>query len=240
MVPIGVIADLVCEELGDNTGAKKMRILQYLSLGYQQMHLLLNKDFSIKSEVIPVDGGYQYELPCDFIYETKIGLKKGKQVWTLRLNTDLERSTNMLNDTDTLNQRNAILNGEYDENYDCYFYNVFSGGDYCYGSLGAHGRGIHNGGYYNIVNGVLNLSPFVISDDEDLELIVEYKSDGLTQGLELVPSEAFLALRFFAKAEYFGEGPMGNNRVMWENHFKGVKNLYNRTGIDVIAEIFAR
>lgn len=240
MVPIGVIADLVCQEIGDNTGNRKMQVMQYIALGYQQMHLLINQDYSIKSEIIPIDSELQFELPCDFIYETKIGIKRGMNVWTLKLNTDLEKSSSQDSDTNTLNQMNAILNNPIDESYDCYFYNVFENGNYCHGSLGAHGRGICGASYYNIVNGVLNISPFIVPKDGATELIIEYKSDGLSAGLELVPAEAFLALRYYAKAELASEGVNGNNRIMWENQFKTIKRIYNRTKYELIAEIFAR
>jgi hypothetical protein len=243
MLPIGVIADMICQELGDNKFLKKALILQYIVLGQQKMHLLLNKDVTIKSEVIPLNSDLQFELPCDFIYETKIGIKRGNNIAVLKQNRYFERQPKVLNDTQTLGDINNVLNFSYPDNqtdfaYDCYFYNPFRCGEYLGGYYGAYGCGYSND-YYNIKDGVLNISTY-LPNDEDTELIIEYKSDGISGGLAFVPNIAFLALRAFAKAMYNDEGVDGKFTQVWESEFKTIKRMQNWVDIEVIANLFAR
>jgi len=232
MLPIGVIADLICEELGDNTGSKKMRILQYIALGYQQMHMYLNKDVVIKTECLEYNGD-SIELPNDFMYETKIGLKRGNNICTLHLNTGLNKSFEVLNDTDTLSRISLVLSGHHPADIPVsYYYNS------PYGTLEGYGLGFAKNRYYNIQDGMLHLST-CLPDDGETEIIIEYKSDGLSGGLTLVPSEAFLALQEFAHARLNLEGPNGPHQMNYESHYKTLKRTYNFRSIDTLTELFS-
>lgn len=240
MTPIGVIADLIVSELGDNTGAKKFNILQHLALCYQHMALFLNQDVCIKTEIIPMDGN-QFELPCDFIYETKVGIRKAavgdqppSKTCVLHLNTGLQKSYIKANDTDTFKSIYTVFGCCCDEEPgDMIFYNSPCGPVY------ASGTGFHGKHYYNIENGVMNISPFLHSAGEQLELIVEYKSDALSGGISLVPAEAFNMFYFYGRARYFQEGEYGTNQVMYESQFKTLSKLYNFRPIDVLVELFS-
>lgn len=231
MVPISVIADLICTEIGDNTGGKKFQILQYISLGWQQMHLFLNQDVCIKTECIPYNR-QSIELPCDFIYETKVGLKINDRICTLSLNTGLNKSFMDTNDTDSLHYIEDVLSGEYGPTESVFFYNSPNG------TLNANGYGFAKNKYYSIQDGMIHLSTF-IPQYENAELIIEYKSDGLSGGLTLVPSEAFLCLQEFAHARLNKEGPYGQHQMMYESHYKTLKRLYNFRSADTLVELFA-
>lgn len=243
MVPVGVIADLVCLEIGDNTFAKKAQILIYIGLGFQKMHLLISNDTVIKSEIIRLGDGLVYELPCDYLDMTKVGLKRGNSICTLSLNTNLQRSIDCPTDSQMRDMIDTKLSSNND-GYDCYFYNVFCDGEYLCGGekggkMGAYGTGFRKT-FYNIQNGVIQLSPFLVGEDEDLELILEYKSDGLTAGLELVPSLWFLALKNYAKACYFQEGKYGKFTDLWESEYLTVKRVENWMDPKLIQNIFSR
>lgn len=236
MIPIRAIADLVVDEIGDNTGTKRFRILQYIALGFQKMHLFLNQDISVKSIVIK-PGQLTYCMPKDFIYETKVGLKRGDRIVTLRMNTDLRQSYIKKDDSETMEEVESVLEGALELNDDCYFYNVHFDREY-YSCLRSCGTGYKGTNYYNIDkttgNVILQLSTFLPED----EIIIEYKSDGLSAGLKLVPSEAFLALYYYGRARYFNEGPNGENEVLWESEYNSLKRLYNNKTINAFAEIF--
>lgn len=232
MVPVSVIADLIVSQLGDNTASKKFLFMQYIALGFQKMHIFLNKDVCIKTEVLPFDG-YSMELPDDFIYETKVGIKRGNCICPLYINSGNTRSHESMNDSDTLATIDMVLNGEIKPNKDeCYFYNSRSG------TLTGNGRGFSKNNYYDISNGKINLST-CLPDDECVEIVVEYKSDGLSGGLSLVPSEAFLALKEFALAQYNGEGPYGPHQMNWESEYKTLKRLYNFKSVDLLSKIIS-
>lgn len=241
MTPLGVIAGMVCHELGDNTESKKFYILQLLALGYQKMHLFLNHDVVIKTIDICLDGGHSFELPDDFIYQTKVGIRRAGHngepagpVCVLELNRTMNRNQKKQNDTDSVSYIDKVLNGAVSGECDYHFYNSSCG------TLGGYGSGLSSTGYYSIQNKSIHISSGLFSLGDDIELILEYKSDGLSDGLKLVPSEAFLALRYFGKAEAKGEGPYGENRVLWESEYKNLKRLYNRMPIDVIANLFSQ
>lgn len=236
MSPVRAIADLIVEELGDNTGRHRLRVLQYISLGYKQMHLFLNQDVSVKS-IVMKPGQLVYCMPKDFVYETKVGLKRGDRIATLKMNTKLRQSYIVKNDSDTMEDVEAILEGATNVSESCYFYNVYRDGQY-YPYYEACGTGYCGTNYYNIDkstgNVILQLSTLLPED----EIIIEYKSDGLSAGLKLVPSEAFLALYYFGRARYFGEGENGANQVMYESEYNRLKRLYNNKTIDAFTEIF--
>lgn len=243
MVPVGVIADLVCLQIGDNTFAKKAEILIYIGLGFQKMHLLLSNDTVIKSEIIKLGDGLVYELPNNYLDMTKVGLKRGNNICTLSLNTDMVRSIDCPTDSEMMAMIDTNLTSNND-GYDCYFYNAFCCGEYVCGGelggkLGAYGTGFKKT-FYNIQNGVIQLSPFLVPDDEELELIIEYKSDGLSDGLELVPSLWFLSLLNFAKSMYYGEGVNGKFTLVWQSEYTTVKRVENWMDPKVIQNIFSR
>jgi len=239
MIPVSVIADLVCSELGDNTGAKKFMILQYIAMGFQEMNLFLNIDKSIKTQLIDLKGQNQFETECGFIYETKVGIRRKKtadrpegKICTLRLNTDLEVSTKITNDSTTISEINSIIDGYEDDNCDCYYYNSPCG------TLKGYGYGYANFGYYNIEDGMINISPFLYTLGDNLELVVEHVSDVFSLGVTLVPSESFACLHAFARARYFGEGERGVNQGRYEAQFNTLNRLYNFKPIDILAQLY--
>lgn len=232
MAPVGAVADLICDEMHDNTKTKKFRLLQYISLGFQQMHLFLNPDVCIKTVVI--SPGQIKELPCDFMYETKVGLRDPvtKRICTIRQNNKRARSFTRKNDTESSGEVCSILGG-LDVEDQCYFYNLFELGSY-YGSVLAYGVGYDNNKYYDIQNNQIHISSCM---PDDAEIIVEYKSDGLSNGLVLIPSEAFLALYYFGWARYLKEGPNGSNQVMYESEYARLKRLYSHKSVDTLSDI---
>lgn len=227
MAPVGAVADLICDELGDNTKTKKFRLLQYISLGFQKMHMFLNPDVCIKTVII--SPGEIKELPPDFMFETKVGLRKNGRICTLRQNNRRARTFVRLNDTETVNEINSVFDGV-DIEDQCYFYNLFGQSD----PLLAYGVGYGNNNYYDIQNGQIHISSCM---PDDAEIVVEYKSDGLSSGLVLIPSEAFLALYYFGRARYFGEGENGTNQLMFESEYKTLKRLYAFKPVDTIVDI---
>lgn len=231
MVPIGVIADMVCDEIGDRARKKKMLILQYIALGFQQMHFYLNQTSSIKSIII--SPGEIKELPCDFVYETKVGLKKCDRIVTIKQKNDTVRSFVRMNDTMVTDEVNGCLCGDREIEDEVYFYNVYCGGKYN-ASLTAYGRGYDNS-YYSIQGGQIHISSCM---PDDAEIIIEYVSDGLSDGLKLVPSEAYLCLHAWAHARLRKEGTNGENQLMYESQWKTLKRLYNRKSVSILSELF--
>lgn len=238
MVPASVIADLVCTEIGDNTGAKKFQILQYIALGFQHMNLYLNIDHSIKTELFDVGTDTQFEMGCGFVYETKVGIRRkatnekpAGPICVLRLNTDFRKSTKVLNDTETLIDMSEYLSNV-SGNCDCRFYNS------PFGILEGYGCGYANNHYYSVADGCINISPYLHKLGEDLELVVEHVNDVLTEGVILIPAEAFSCMHYYAQARLNQEGQYGKWQLMYESAFITLQRLYNFRPADYLTQIY--
>lgn len=239
MVPASMIADLVCKKIGDNTGAKKMEILQYIALGYQHMKIFSNVDKSIVTKIIELDYATQFDLGCSFLYATKVGIRTAatdtcppSKLKVLNVKDDLEVSVGCAGDEEKLEQIKSCLQEYEDEDgdCDCYFYNGPCG------TIRGYGKGYSGNNYYNITDGVLNISPFLLKSGENLELVVEMVEDVLNTGLTLVPSEAFNCMMYYALSEYYNEGLYGKNRDRYEMEFKVLNRLYNFKSIDQLTK----
>jgi hypothetical protein len=239
LVSIDNISALICDELGDTSGTKyEFRISQYLALGYQKMHLFLDQETSFKSQILQL--GSVVEMPRDFVYETKVGIERDGHICVLNLSTDRMKSHVQKKDSEMRDMIDRVLDGTYvgrSEDAGHYFYNSFgTNGDFL-GELYGVGSGFFRNGMYDIdrKRGCISVGSLLPSD---ANLIVEYKSDGISEGLNLVPSEMFLALRYFALAEFYKEGETGTNRNMYYNEYQNLKRLYTFKPISVLAGLF--
>lgn len=224
LVSIKTIASNVSAGMGDSTGKYEFSISRHLLSGWRELNLYLNQDFSVKTAVLEFDNVVQ--LPCDFVYETKVGILRNGHLAVLSLDKSVKAEK--LNQSQSQERVNSIFCGEYSG--DMYpFYNCFRGGNFL-GELYGWGRGVYCAGYYNIdkKTGEIQIGSLV---PQDAEIVIEYKSDGISEGLKLVPSETEMCLSYWAKARFYEE--KGNlNLAEWNNreyekHYNKLKRLYN-------------
>ncbi len=226
LVNIKTIASNISNGLGDSTGKFEFTISRHLLSGWREMNLFLNQEFDIKSAVLEYDN--VISCPCDFIYETKVGIRdiETGRIAVLSLDRSVQKET--LTQQQSQERVNAIFCGEYTGDY-YPFYNVYRRG-YFLGELYGFGRGVHCSGYYNIdkKSGEIFIGSLV---PEGSEIIIEYKSDGISDGLKLVPSECEMALSYWAKARFYEERRDWNaaewNNREYEKHYNKLKRLYN-------------
>lgn len=147
LVPIDVIASNTCSGMGDSTGKYKFTMLRHLLSGWRELNLYLNQEFSVKTAVLEFDN--IVTLPCDFVYETKVGILNNGRLAVLSL--DRKVRPQQLSQQKAEEAIDNIFWGEYIGDY-FPFYNAFRGGQFL-GELYGCGRGVYAPGYYNIDKG---------------------------------------------------------------------------------------
>lgn len=224
LVPIKTISSAICAGMGDSTAKYEFTISRHLLSGWREMNLYLNQDFNVKTAVLSYDNVVC--LPSDYVFETKVGILHNGHLAVLSLDKSVQREK--LNQSQSEDRLNCIFSGEYSG--DMYpFYNAFRNGNYL-GELYGFGRGVHCAGYYNIdrKTGEVYIGSMV---PDGAEIVIEYKSDGISEGLKLVPTEAELCLSYWAKARFYEEKGNLNlaqwNEQRYESHYNKLKRLYN-------------
>lgn len=233
--PITIIASDLCEDIGDSNEFHHMRFQKKLLEAFRELNLYVSPELSVKTEIFPVDG--QIELPCDFITETKVGLLRNGILVTLDIDRSLNYTKRKATDTQILSDMNACFDGTFAPDMGYPFYNSFRGGNYV-GELYGFGCGYHANTWYNINDGVLQLSSIV---PDDTEVVIEYKSNGLADGFKLIPSEMVMAAKFYAKARFYEDRQPGLAASFDEKYkmqYQRLKRLYNFRSPDYLAFLF--
>lgn len=234
---ISQIASDFCEDMGDSTESYHVRYMKQLLKGYKKINMYLSPELAVKSQIFPVDG--QIELPCDFIYETKIGLMRNGCLVTLDINRNLRLEKRTCTDSQILNEMNSCWDGSSLPLEGQYFYNTFRRDNYV-GELYGFGSGYHSNTWYNITDGVLQLSS-IVPDDGLTELVIEYKSDGLAEGFKLVPTEMVPYMEAYANKKWYQHTNRGLydqfNEEAKVEYFK-LKKLYSYRPPEYLAWLF--
>lgn len=233
--PITIIASEFCEDIGDSTEFHHARFMRKLLRAYRMLHLYISPELEVQSKVFPVSG--QIELPCDFVYETKIGLLKNNCLVTLDLNKNLRLSNTKYTDTQIQTDINGYFDGSLSPDSFYPFYNVFRGDNYL-GEMYGAGSGYHSNQWYNIKDGILEIGSLV---PEDTEVVIEYKSNGLGDGFKLIPTEMIEAVTYKAKALFYEDGKPGLASQMEDRYrveYQRLKRLYNTRPPEYLAFLF--
>jgi len=226
LVNIKTIASSISGGMGDSTGKYEFTLSRHLLSGWRELNLFLNQEFDVKTQILEVDN--VINCPCDFVYETKVGVRDKVTGRIAILSLDRSVKKESLNQDQSAKRVNDIFCGEYSGDYYT-FYNAYRRGDFL-GELYGQGRGVHCAGYYSIDKklGEIYIGSLI---PEDSEIVIEYKSDGISDGLKLVPSECELTLSYWAKARFYEEKKDWNaatwNNNEYEKHYNKLKRLYN-------------
>lgn len=224
LISIDVMGFDLCSDIGDSTFRHKAKFNRHLISGYSQLSMYIGNAFSVKTAVLKYDNAI--ELPCDFIYETKVGVRRNGHTAILTLDANIEKRK--LNDTDTQNYLNDIWTNGYG-GYEGYcFYNYFNGGMFL-GELYGAGRSVLNNGTYNIdkTEGVIYIGSHI---PDDAEIIIEYKSDGISDGLKLVPIEMKECLEMYAKWKFYLDKETSkstNFERLYKTAYNKLQRFYN-------------
>lgn len=218
LISIDTLALDMCSDMGDSVGRHKAKLTRYLISGYSEVSRYIGNSFSVKTAVLKYDNAI--ELPCDFVYETKVGVRRNGYTAMLTLDHNVQREK--LNDTETEKYLNNIWTNGYQGHEGYWFYNAYAGGMFL-GELYGAGRCVLNGGTYSIDKdqGVIYIGSHI---PEDAEIVIEYKSDGFSEGLSLVPIEMKDTLENWALYKFYAH----KNPSLSENFHDKYKKAYNK------------
>lgn len=223
LIPLDVIASTLSADVGDSTLKHKFTFTRHLLDCYRDANIFMDNEKSIKTSVLDFDNAVN--CPCDFIYETKVGVLYKGRLAVLTLDKDVKYGK--ANHTEAENYLNGIWDGSYTGG-GYYFYNAYRGGDYL-GEMYGLGRGVSNDGLYSIdrKQGVIYIGSII---PKDAEIVVEYVSDGVADGLKLVPVEMKKMMEYYALSEWYAPRNITQsqiNRNNYEREYMRVKRLYN-------------
>lgn len=233
--PVTIIASEFCEDIGDSTEFYHARYMRKLLRAYKKLNLFLSPELDVKTEIFPIDG--QIELPCDFVYESKIGLLKNDRLITLDLNKNLRLNNTRYTDSHMQKDINGFFDGSINPATGYPFFNAFRGGNFL-GELYGANCGYHSNQWYNIKDGVLEIGSLI---PDDVEVVIEYKSNGLKDGFKLIPSEMVEAANYKAKELFYEDSKPNLAATMAEKYrveYQRLKRLYSHRDVDYLAWLF--
>lgn len=224
LIPLDILANDICSDVGDSMLKHKFKITRHLMDAYRELNMYLPDSFDIRTEIL--DYNNIYDCPCDFVFETKVGLKVNDRIVVLHISDDrIEPS--VLGDTEVRDWMQRAWNGEAEGN-PYYFYNTHYRGGYL-GEMYGIGRTVRNSGLYSIdrKTGTITVGGNV---PKNAQLVLEYKSDGTADGLKLVPTEWKLAMTFFAKSAWYADRNITQSQIndnKWKKASNKIQRLYS-------------
>lgn len=225
LISIDTIGFDLCSDIGDSVYRHKAKFNRHLINGYRKMSMFIGNSFNVKTAVLSFDN--VIEMPCDFIYETKVGIRNSDTGRIAMLSLDKGVQREKLNDTQTQDYIHDVWNGG--SGYrGYYFYNAYYGGQFL-GELYGSGRNVLNGGTYSIDkdNGVIYIGGNIPVGSE---IVVEYKSDNVSNGLTLVPIEMKECLEFYAKWKFYADREPNlamYNEDRYKRDYNQLQRFYN-------------
>lgn len=238
LIPATIIASNICEDMGDSDEMKHFRVMKKVALAFKELHLYISPELSVQSTILSMDSD-QVELPCDFIYATKIGVLNNGCLVTLDLNKNLRDNNIRTKDSQIQAGVNGLLDGSIVATEFYAFHNVFRGSNWL-GEMYGCGSGYHADTWYNINEGILEFSSILA--DIGGELVVEYKSDGVKEAYRLIPSEMELAVMHYAKSLMYEDtrpGLAADFKGKYDIQYNRIKRLYSHRDPEYLAWLFA-
>lgn len=235
---VSQIASDFCADIGDSTERHHLRYQSKLLKAFKKLNLYVSPCTEVEGQIFPVNGEVQFELPCNFVYETKVGLLKNNILVTLDLKRDLRLTNKKSTDTQIQTDLNCFWDGSLSPAEFYPFYNLQRCGNYV-GEMYGFGCGYHSHQWYNIKDGVLEIGSMI---PDDVEIVIEYKSNGLSkEGFKLVPTEIVPYLEKEANKEWYEHSNPSLSadfeRKAKEEYYR-VKRLYNYRDPEYLAWLF--
>lgn len=239
MVPIAVLATNICMNFGDTDRKYFGEHLTNIIEIYKEFHIKgLIDGVSVQTVTLSPDN--IIDLPCDYLRYTKIGIINANG----RLATmNIDRNLRVPPPVTTESQLIAVLN---DINCgtatgECFpFYNTYDVERNYIGEVRGYACALNNLGYFNPIrkDGIMVVSPNIPAN---VNILMEYISDGISEGLELVPTEMTLCITNGAKAKFCldkRDPRAGSFQQMHELNYRDVKKLYRAKPAKIYGQLF--
>lgn len=236
LTPIKDIAESVCiNNIGDSTLKYLVFILEAMSDGFREMHIFMSDTFSI--ETVAFAPNIVIDMPANFIEPTKVGVKVGDKLYVLWRNYhSLDARNHPSGGAGVKGDPLDILDYQTPPNSVVPFYN-YCGTNVLYG----HTVGISPHGWYNFnrESGTIEIGS---KWPQDSQVVVEFKSDGVSNGLKLVPTEWVTALkeyslwRYWLRKKDFASARAHEQYYLTQYYM--IKDMYVSQPLDYMARIF--
>lgn len=232
---ISDIAFDACDMIGDPQHRYHSFLMKRMAKGFQEMHLFMTPFVQVKTAVFSYSN--VIEMPVDFVYETKVGVKQGDRIVTINRDyKDHKNQDRTISSIDCINYITGGFNAP-DPKIWTPFYNC-ANNDVLYGC----GEGIYSNSMYRVdyEKGTIELGSGI---PRGCEIVVEYKTDGLIGGLCLVPSEMDKALESYGLKDYYKKkrdlALVADYKNEYDEQWFMLKELYQFKPIDYYARIMA-
>lgn len=227
------IADVICEDSGDVTKRHRASILRHLATCYRKMNMFVSNETDVETVVCPITN--VINMPSNFIYETKVGLKYGDRIVFLDKNYDDTGSSVLnVNQSDAKAYIDGMLQSEVDRSSTVPFYN--HNGELLYG----YGCGVRADGMYSVdrERGIIVIGSLI---PKYCEIVVEFVSDGVSKGVKMVPIEMYDALYNYGMWKHFFQ--RRDSRWMqsaqdYDEAYYQLEMLYKFVPINYIVKLF--
>lgn len=234
LIPIVDIANNICEDVGDHTKKHQRFVLRHLARCFQKLHLFMTPVTTVKTIVCPISN--IIEMPSDFIYETKVGIRTNGKIVLIKRNYDDvgNVSANEVNQSGFNQYVIDVLGADINE---CVtpFYNYK--GELV---LSAYGYGSVCDGLYTVDNnnGRINIGSVL---PKNCEIVIEYKSDGVSDGLKLVPTEMESCLYNYGLSKYYfskADPRYKQSEIDYDGDYFRLESIYRFYPIDYISKLY--
>lgn len=227
------IADVICEDYGDATKRFRSSVLRHVATCNRKLQMFVTDTVDIATFVSPVAN--VVHMPSDFIYETKVGISHNGRVVFLDKNYDETGVGSLeMNQTEARSYVEDVLFRGRDCDYTTPFYN--HRGELIIG----YGRGVKCDGLYTIdtKKGIIHIgSEF----PPGCEVVVEYASDGVSQGEKMVPVEFYDCLYNYGSWKYLfqrSDPRYRQSAADYDESYYQIEMLYKFVPIKYIVSLF--
>lgn len=234
LISLVEIADVICEDVGDVTKRYRGYILRQLAREYGNLHRFVSNATEITTQVFPAEN--VINMPCDFLEVTKVGLMVDDRLVLIDRNYDVDEGhIQDINQSGAEAYINGALAPDYKPDVITPFYNYK--GELV---LNAYGRGVRCPGLYSVdrKNGTVILGSVF---PKNVDVVIEYMSDGLSSGVSMVPSEMEPCLYNFGVYRYYQRKSDSRWRAFKEEYdasYYQLEMLYKFVPIDYIVKLF--
>lgn len=233
LVPIIQIADDACEFVGDTTLKYRGFMAKKCALAYKEIRMFVDNSFSVHTSEHRIRN--VIEMPKDCVYVTKVAMRYCGKVVYLGRNYSLdvvdEYDPHHLNQTEVHDYFKCP-----DEGYEIPMYG--HNGEI----IMACGKGVKSDGLYRIdeQNGLIYPGSNI---PMDATLLIEYVTDGISEGVKFVPTETYTVLLNYALWHYYLKKGDRRYREFERYHseeYYRLKNLYQDLPIKYITSLFSK
>ena len=250
LVPMDKVVRDACRAMGDPSSSKYMTVVQHANAAYRDLTLYVIPyldSLSIMTSTLSPGPTKAILLPEDFVYETKIGICRGNHIAVLGVNENMcVDGISYFDHCDCPSEADAaavesVLCGCAITNSPGFAFYNYTGAGGAIGELYGMGLGGNVNGYYRIDKKKNVLYVNGLRDDE--KIVIEYKSNGVGAGAELIPTEAENCIQeyiFWKMYRFTDKAASQIARQQYEIEYNKLKKMYLSYTMEELHDVILR